>query len=245
MAQIFHPGANTLSRVSLFGLMALPAVVLLAGSQITRSPFNTHVNVPIEQPVPFSHEHHVNELGIDCRYCHNSVEQSSFAGIPATQICMTCHSQIWTNSPLLEPVRQSYATNTPMRWNRVNKLPEFVYFNHSIHINRGINCNICHGAVQKMQLTEKGKPFFMSWCVDCHRHPERYVRDRADEFEIYRRAHTGEEANLPPDDQAEDRAILDGEDFQRTPAQLARGRRLVEQYHIKTKQLTDCWICHR
>src|SRR5580658_906384 len=139
MAQIFKPGANSVAKVSILGIAMLPFTVGYGIAALSRSPANTHVTVPMDQPVPFSHEHHAWQLGIDCRYCHTSVEKSTYAGVPATEICMSCHSQIWTNSPLLEPVRQSYETNTPIRWTQVNKLPQFVFFNHSIHIARGLN----------------------------------------------------------------------------------------------------------
>src|SRR2546427_7643937 len=146
MSQVFSPAANTAARASLLCVAILPVVLIMVGSGITRSPYNTNVNVAVEQPVPFSHEHHASELGIDCRYCHSTVEKSAFAGVPPTHTCMSCHSQIWTNSPLLEPGRESYRTGTPIKspdgpvgWTRVNKLPEFVYFNHSIHIARGVS----------------------------------------------------------------------------------------------------------
>ncbi|HEV2472697.1 MAG TPA: cytochrome c3 family protein, partial [Chthonomonadales bacterium] len=142
MPQVFHPAANTLAKLSLLAGVVLPMGVIVGASGITRSPYNTNVGVALEQPVPFSHEHHATELGIDCRYCHSDVEKSATAGVPPTHTCMSCHSQIWTNSPLLEPVRESYRTGIPLRWNKVNALPDFVYFNHSIHVNRGINCNV-------------------------------------------------------------------------------------------------------
>jgi hypothetical protein len=238
MAQVFPRSANTLARFSLFCVVAGPLAILLTGSAITRSGFNTKVDVPLDQPVPFSHEHHVNELGIDCRYCHTSVTKSSFAGIPPTYTCMSCHSQIWTNSPLLKPVRDSLATGEPLQWVRVNKLPDFVYFDHSIHINRGINCNVCHGPVHRMQLTYKGKPFFMSFCVNCHRNPEGYLRPREDVFNLYVKYQRG-------DISAEDRRMLDDPDYVPSPAQVAKGKQLVKEYGIKKAQLTDCWICHR
>jgi hypothetical protein len=261
MAQLFPSTANTLARVSLFGAVALPVLLIVASSAITRSSANTKVDVPLDQPVPFSHEHHVNELGIDCRYCHTSVEKSATAGVPPTQTCMSCHSQIWTNSPLLEPIRQSYRSEQPIKswdgstgWTRVNKVPEFVYFNHSIHINRGINCNVCHGPVQKMQLTYKGNTFFMSWCVECHRNPEKALyRDpesdkeglsqREQVFNLYTKAQKGEE-HLS----ARERAIADGTDFGHyhpSADEVKEGEKLVDKYHVKVKQLTDCWTCHR
>src|SRR5689334_8385697 len=139
MAQLFNPATNVLSRLSVlvFGVIG-PAATLIIGSAITRSPWNTNVGVPLAQPVPCSHEHHAIELGIDCRYCHTSVEKSYNAGIPPTETCMSCHSQIWTDSPLLDPVRESYRDNKPIVWNRINWVPGFVYFPHNIHIARGI-----------------------------------------------------------------------------------------------------------
>ena len=145
MAQIFPPRANVHSRV-----IVVCFVLLLCGagwvtSAIFWSPYTTYVNVPFAQPVPFSHKHHVLDDGIDCRYCHTSVEKSAFAGIPSTDTCMTCHSQIWTEAPVLAPVRASLSQNTPLRWNRVHDLPDFAYFNHSIHVTKGIGCSTCHG----------------------------------------------------------------------------------------------------
>jgi hypothetical protein len=231
----------------------------MAGSGITRSSANTKVQVALDQPIPFSHEHHTNELGIDCRYCHTTVEKSAFAGIPPTHTCMSCHSQIWTNSPLLEPVRESYATGRPIRsadgslgWNRVNKVPEFVYFNHSIHIERGINCNICHGPVQKMQLTYKGKSLFMAWCLECHNNPEKYLyRDkeaalkgispREQVFQLYRKFQMGEGNNLT----ARERLIADADDYAPTKEEMDEGAGLVKELKVKKAQMADCWVCHR
>src|SRR6059058_4403063 len=152
MAQIFHPSTNTIAKVTIFGAVFFLAGLLIVLIVLVRSPYITRADVVVEQPVPFSHEHHVRGLGIDCRYCHTSVESSHFAGIPSTKTCMTCHSQVWTNAALLEPVRESWRTNRPIEWNRVHNLPEFVYFNHSIHVNKGIGCSSCHGQVDKMPL---------------------------------------------------------------------------------------------
>ncbi|MCS6776312.1 MAG: cytochrome c3 family protein [Chloroherpetonaceae bacterium] len=240
MAQVFHPAANTLAKISLVLVAVGPLALICTASAISRSAYNTKVGVPIEQPIPFSHEHHVNELGIDCRYCHTSVEKSAHASIPATETCMSCHSQIWTNSPLLEPVRESYRTGTPIKWNVVNKVPEFVYFNHSIHINRGIKCNTCHGPIQKMQLVQKGQAFWMAWCLECHRNPEIGVGKREDVFAFYERVQMGDAALTP-----EERALANGVSYKRTAAELEEARKLVAEYGIKTKQLSDCWICHR
>ena len=244
MAQIFHPGFNTLAKVSLALIAVGPLVVIGVASAVSRSPFNTKVNVALDQPVPFSHEHHVNELGINCLYCHTSVEKSAHSNLPATEVCMSCHSQIWTNSPLLEPVRESYINNTPIKWNQLNKVPEFVYFNHSIHVNRGLNCNICHGPVQAMQLAYKGKTFHMAWCLNCHRNPENFVAEKEQVLGLYEKGQKTAAKNYAGLT-AEEQALLNGQDYKRTPAELEHGRQLVKQYGIKTKQLSDCWICHR
>jgi hypothetical protein len=257
MAQLFKPSSNTVARASVLSLGILPWIVFYAGSTITRSPANTKQDVPLGQPVPFSHRHHVAELGIDCRYCHVAVEKSNVASVPPTETCMSCHSQIWTNSPLLEPVRRSYETGTPITWsdgdigwNRVNKVPEFVYFNHSIHIARGVNCNQCHGPVQKMTITWKGQEFAMAWCLDCHRNPEKFLyRDpdpknkdlspQDEAFLPYYKIQAGQE--LTPKQQA----LADGEPYEATPDELKQGLDLVNLYGVKKAQLTDCWVCHR
>ncbi len=253
MAQIFKPSANTIAQVSLLGGAIVPLSVGLGIAALSRSPANTKVGVPLNQPVPFSHEHHVGQLGIDCRYCHTSVEKSAFAGFPPTETCMSCHSQIWTNSPLLEPVRKSYETGTPIRWTKVNKVPEFVFFNHSIHVNRGINCNTCHGAVNDMNITWKGNSFQMAWCLQCHRAPERYLHEneadtaagltpRQQVFNLYWKFQQDGVKHLD----AHEQDLISGEDpvsFDKD--EIAKGRKLVNKYGVKTQQLADCWICHR
>jgi len=171
--------------------------------------------VPVDQPVEFSHEHHVRGLGIDCRYCHTTVEQSAYAGMPPTETCMNCHSQLWTTSPLLAPVRASYLSDQPIPWQRVNNLADFVYFKHNIHVNKGIGCASCHGPVDRMPLTWQAAPLTMEWCLECHRNPARYVRPREQVFNM---------------------------DYRPPPNQLDLGRRLVEQYHIERK--TRCSNCH-
>lgn len=216
MAQYFSRSANTFARFSILGLAAALVVVFAISYLIVRSPYESMQNVPREQPVPFSHEHHVGGLGIDCRYCHTTVERSSFANIPATKICMNCHSQMWATSPMLEPVRESYRTGKSIEWTRVNDLPEFVYFNHSIHVHKGVGCETCHGRVDKMPLMWQGQPLTMEWCLDCHRHPERYVRPRDQVFAM---------------------------DYRTPRDQPALGSRLVKAYHIQS--LTSCSTCHR
>src|SRR5258708_25107557 len=230
MAQVFPSSANPLAKLSLILAGTLPVSLIGGGSAITRSGFNTKVDVPLEQPIPFSHEHHATELGIDCRYCHSSVEKSSFAGIPPTHTCMSCHSQIWLNSPLLEPVRESYRTGTPIKaadgtqgWTRINKLPEFVYFNHSIHINRGVSCNVCHGPIQTMQLTYKGKPFFMYWCLDCHRNPEGYIGEKKAIFELYVNAQRGHHEDGTPLT-ADEHSLLTDPGYKPSAERIEKGR---------------------
>lgn len=174
MAQIFHPSTNTFSKVTIFGALAIVASVLWMLSVLYESPWVTEVRVVRNQPVPFSHEHHVGGLGIECRYCHTSVDDSSFAGIPPTATCMNCHSQIWANSPMLAPVRESYRTNESLQWTRVHDVPDFVYFNHAIHVRKGIDCQNCHGDVAHMPLMWREHTLHMEWCLDCHREPERF-----------------------------------------------------------------------
>jgi hypothetical protein len=221
MAQIFGKSSNSIARVSLsavvFGFFGFWGVVYA----IYRSPYTTDVNVPRVQEVPFSHQHHVSGLGIDCRYCHDSVEKSAFAGIPPTHTCMSCHSQLWTDAPMLAPVRESMASGQPLHWERVNQLPDFVFFNHSIHVQKGIGCSTCHGRVDQMPLTWKAHSLYMRWCVDCHEAPER---------------------NLRPKDQ------IFNMKWDPPPNQIERGRELIKEYHISTErlaQLRDCGMCHR
>src|SRR5207244_5964399 len=175
---------NTISRATIFGAIFIVAVLLWAAIQFQRSPYVTYAEVARPQPAPFSHQHHVAGLGIDCRYCHTSVETSSFAGIPPTQTCMNCHAQIWTNADMLEPVRASFATNRPIHWSRVHRLPDFVHFYHSIHVAKGIGCGSCHGRIDKMPLTYQAAPLTMDWCIGCHRAPEKYVRPRNQVFNM-------------------------------------------------------------
>jgi hypothetical protein len=216
MPQYFSKNANTFAKLSILGAVSLLAFVLWAGALIVRSPYETMQNVVREQPVPFSHEHHVGGLGIDCRYCHINVETSAFANIPATKICMNCHQQLWAVSPELEPVRESYRTGKSIEWTRVNDLPDYVYFNHSIHVHKGVGCATCHGRVDKMPLMWQAQPLTMEWCLDCHRHPERYVRPRDQVFNM---------SYAPP------------------PNQIELGKRLVSEYRIKS--LVSCSTCHR
>lgn len=180
--QIFHPSINAFSKATIFGGLLIVGAIAVAWDQLNRSAYMTDADVVRDQPVPFSHKHHVAGLGIDCRYCHTTVETSSFAGIPATEICMSCHSQIWNDSPMLAPVRESYRTGKPLKWTRVHDLPDFVYFDHSIHISKGVGCESCHGRVDEMPLMRRAESLQMSWCLKCHRHPETAIRDPKEIF---------------------------------------------------------------
>jgi hypothetical protein len=183
MAQIFHSSTNTLSKVSIFGGLGLIAVCAWLFGVFLRAPYVTQAGVVKDQPVPFSHKRHVAQLGLDCRYCHTSVEDSSFAGIPPTKTCMTCHSQIWLDSPMLEPVRESYRSDQPIPWTRVNDLPGFVHFDHSIHVAKGVGCVTCHGQVDEMPLMWRETALHMEWCLGCHRNPEPFLRPRSAVFD--------------------------------------------------------------
>ncbi len=230
--QIFHRSTNTLSRATIYGAVFVVAALFWAAAEIQRSPYVTYAGVRRPQPVPFSHQHHVAGLGIDCRYCHTSVETSSFAGIPPTKTCMNCHSQIWTNAPLLEPVRESYKTGKSLVWTRVNDLPDFAYFNHSIHINKGVGCNTCHGPVDRMPLMYNYASLQMEWCLDCHRGPEKYLRPRDQVFNMRYEQPTGSKP-----------VEVDGKEY---TDQLALGTDLVKKYKLRTvTDITSCSTCHR
>jgi len=180
MSQIFRPSANTLSKLSLFGVLSAATGLILVAMVLGRSSYVTRANEFIDQPIQFSHLHHVKDDGIDCRFCHTSVEASAFAGIPPTKTCMNCHSQLFNTAPILEPVRVSFRDDTPLHWVRVHDLPDFVYFNHSIHVKKGMGCETCHGRVDEMPLMRQQNSLQMEWCLDCHRAPEKYVRPRSE-----------------------------------------------------------------
>ena len=216
MAQIFHRSTNTISRVSVFGGIGIIVVLVATLAAINRSSYVTEVGVARSQPVQFSHKHHVSDDGIDCRYCHTSVEESSFAGIPSTKICMNCHTQIWAESPILEPVRESFRTGKSLEWTRVHNLPGFVYFDHSIHVHKGVGCTTCHGRVDQMPLMWRENTLYMEWCLECHRNPEQFVRPREQVFNM---------------------------DWQPPSDQIALGQKLVQEYKIES--LTSCSVCHR
>ena len=217
MSQLFRPGANTFAKASVVAGLGIALALGGIVNNIERTSYVTNVNVPREQPVMFTHKHHVSGVGMDCRYCHTSVEVSSSAGIPPTETCMGCHSQIWSEAPILEPVRESWRTGKSIQWNRVHDLPGFVYFNHSIHVTKGsIGCATCHGRVDLMPMVWKENTLLMEWCLDCHRAPEKYIRPRDQVFNMEYK---------PQGDQA------------------ALGAKLVAEY--KVRKLTDCSVCHR
>jgi len=217
MAQIFHESSNSLAKISIAAVVLTVGGIIWAAYNLNAGSFTTQVEVARDQTVPFSHKHHVGDDGIDCRYCHTSVETSAFAGLPPTETCMSCHSEIWTNAAMLQPVRDSYRTDKSLEWVRVHDLPDFVYFNHSIHVNKGIGCSTCHGRVDTMPLMFNVNALYMRWCVDCHRHPERNVRPRSEVFNI------AYETPAPNQDEI--------------------GPKLVAEYKIQS--LTDCVTCHR
>ncbi len=216
MPQLFHPATNPIAKATIFGGVFVLAFLAWVVGVFTRSPYVTKVGVVHNQPVPFSHEHHVSGLGIDCRYCHTSVEHSSFAGMPATEVCMHCHSQIWADSPMLEPVRASFRSGKPLAWTRVHDLPDHVYFDHHIHVNKGVGCESCHGRVDQMPLMFKAASLQMEWCLDCHRHPEQHLRPQEEIFQFGKSVHS-----------------------------LEQGQYLATRNRIDPESLVDCWTCHR
>ena len=217
MPQIFKPSANSLARTSIvLAVVAIGVLGVLTFELIADSRNATRQGDAREQPIPFSHAHHVGSMGIDCRYCHTGVDNSQHAMVPPTKTCMNCHSQIWINSPTLEPVRESYRTNESIRWTKVHDLPDYVYFNHSIHVAKGVGCETCHGRVDTMPLMYMQSSLEMRWCLDCHRNPEKYVRPR--EF-------------------------ITKMGYEPSEPQETLGPKLVKEYKIQ--KLETCWTCHR
>lgn len=245
MAQLFPPATNAFARGTIFGGLLIAASVVWAGNQWLRSNYVTQVDVVRDQPVPFSHDHHVSGLGIDCRYCHTTAETSAFAGMPTTETCMGCHSIIWNRSPLLAPVRESWQTGRPLAWTRVYDVPDFVYFNHSIHLAKGIGCENCHGRVDKMPLMRKASTLHMEWCLDCHRHPEREVRPYEDLFAFGRRERSLEAHDAGERTETDERPAPALPTSRPSHAVNGSSEQLVAHYGIVKKQLDDCVICHR
>ncbi len=219
MPQLFRRSANTLARLSLVLVVVLAGVAGWLLLEIQRSPYFTGAFLAREQPVQFSHKHHVGDDGIDCRYCHTTVETTASAGFPPTKTCMNCHSQLFSNTQYLEIVRASWRDNQPIKWNRVHDLPDFAYFNHSIHVNKGVGCSTCHGRVDQMPLMWNEASLQMEWCLACHRNPEAVLREKKDITNMEWK---------PGDDQA------------------VKGKALAQQYGIQpVGVLTSCSTCHR
>jgi hypothetical protein len=272
MAQIFDRSSNALARASLVlsGLIVIALGVTL--DQLQRSPWVTRQGQRPEQPVPFSHKHHVQGLGVQCQYCHTTVEKSSYAGIPPTKTCINCHAQIWTNAQLLEPVRESWATGQSLPWIKVHDLPDFVYFNHEIHVHKGVGCASCHGRVDQMPLMYAENTLQMEWCLDCHRNPAKNLRPTS---EIYNMAWEApskdrpvwcavgdERSGVPTAESVQcgtkaptegiEMASYIGHDLINVPeykkftSQDELGRFLVQHYKIRTpNELSSCEVCHR
>lgn len=219
MPQLFHRGMNTLARLSIVVGLLVAGCGLMFVIEFNRTPYVTQAFQPREQPVQFSHKHHVGDDGIDCRYCHTTVETAATAGLPATKTCMNCHSQLFANSPYLEIVRESWRTGKPIKWTRVHDMPDFAYFNHSIHVNKGVGCSTCHGRVDLMPLMWNEASLHMEWCLECHRDPNKVLREQKDITNMEWAA---------PDDQK------------------VKGAELAKKYNIQpTKVLTSCSTCHR
>jgi hypothetical protein len=222
MAQIFQRSANTIAKASIVGLVLLGVLAFGAITVFQRSSYLTGKDIDRPQPVQFSHKHHSGDDGIDCRYCHTAVETSNSAGLPPTQTCMNCHSQIWSDSPYLEIVRASYRENKPIQWERVHDLPDYVYFNHSIHVAKGVGCSSCHGQIDDMPAVHQVNTLQMEWCLSCHREPERFLRPKS---EIYNQSYPNENT---------------------TPELLELGRQLAKDYKVRgNDMLTSCSTCHR
>jgi len=219
MSLLFPSWTNTVARLSAGLVLAAPVAGIAALMLYVRSPLGTNQDQAIEQPIEFDHRHHVRDIGIDCRYCHSTVESGPSAGIPPTGLCLNCHSQVWNKSPLLEKVRLAYFQDKPIVWERVHNLPDFVYFNHSIHVAKGVGCSTCHGRVDQMASIYQASPLTMSWCLDCHRNPGPNLRPQDQIISM-----TWE----PPEDEAE---------------REKQGQVLAEQYHVHTR--TSCSTCHR
>lgn len=219
MAQLFHRGANNVAKASMVVAVLLAGVAFYAYTQIARSTYLTNQGLERQQPVQFSHKHHVGDDGIDCRYCHTSVETAASAGIPPTQTCMNCHNQLYADQEYLEPVRASYRDNRPIKWERVHDLPGYAYFNHSIHVAKGVGCSTCHGQIDNMPAVYQENTLQMEWCLACHRQPENFIRPKS---EIYNMQ--WKDSNLT----AEERL------------------KLKADYKIRSRQLlTSCSTCHR
>ena len=219
MAQFFKRSANNIARISIGVIVILGGLAFLAYTQIDRSSYLTNQYLERQQPVQFSHKHHAGDDGIDCRYCHQTVETTATAGMPSSQTCMNCHSQLWSDSPYLEPVRASFRDNKPIQWERVHDLPEYVYFNHSIHVAKGVGCSTCHGQIDNMPAVYQENSLQMEWCLACHREPEKFIRPKSEIFNMQ---------------------------WQDGDIDEAQRKDLKKQYRIRSKEMmTSCSDCHR
>ncbi len=216
MPQIFYRSMNTFARVSIFGAVLFIAAAIVLGGIIVRAPSVTEEGVVQDQPVPFSHEHHVGRVGLDCRFCHSSVETAATAGMPSTEVCLNCHSQLFSDAEMLAPVRESARSGRPLRWRRVYDVPDYAYFNHSIHIHKGVACESCHGRVDKMPLMWRDVTLHMEWCLKCHRDPAPAIRPREEVF---------------------------AQGWQPLTEEVAVPHQWIDKYHVQSK--TDCNTCHR
>jgi hypothetical protein len=222
MSQIFHPRIRIYWKIVVILTVSILVMIGVTAESLKYSDYIVEERVPIAQPIAFSHKHHVGELAIDCRYCHSTVEKASFAGMPPTHTCMTCHSQLWSQSEMLEPVRRSYKTGAPIHWERVTRMPDYVYFDHSVHVNNGVGCASCHGKINEMPITWRARSFYMEDCLSCHRNPGPELRPKDQIFNL----------NWKPPTEQKTRQIL--------------ARKLLKDYKIKPPgRLVDCYVCHR
>jgi hypothetical protein len=217
LSQPFSPKSNSLSRLSIVVVVVIAAASFAVGEVLVRSGYHTGVDEMVEQPIPFSHKHHVQGLGLDCRFCHTTVERSASAGYPDTQTCMTCHTQIWPTAEVLKPVRESYRTGKPLQWFKVNRLPDYVYFNHRIHIAKGVGCVTCHGEVSEMANIKQIRSFFMRDCISCHTSPAEHLRPKSEIFNEHWKTDNGQTV----------------------------GMQLMHDHHVQAQEISDCSRCHR
>jgi hypothetical protein len=212
---LFPPWTNTAVRAVLFSILMGVLSLIFLGLVYVRSPLFTGQNEPVVQPIEFDHRHHVGDDGIDCRYCHTTVDRAPSAGYPSTEICLNCHSQVWNKSPMLDPVRQSFFTDRALEWKRVHDLPDHAYFNHAIHVNKGVGCVTCHGRVDRMAEVMRAAPLTMGWCLECHRDPIKNLRPREHITDL----------TWEPEDP------------------IATGRAVAAKNQVHTR--TSCTTCHR
>ena len=218
MSKLFPKSANRLPLQIIVYLFLVGGIATAAITYYATPKYSRVGYAPV-QPVPYSHKLHVGQLGLDCRYCHSNVDDSSHATVPTAQTCMNCHSQVKKDSPLLAPVRQSYESGLPVEWVRIHQAPDYVYFYHAVHVNRGVSCVSCHGNVDEMDVVEHAQPLSMSFCLDCHRNPEAHIRPVDQVTNLKWEAPGGESG------------------------QLEQGRKFVHDWNVMPPQ--SCSGCHR